>query len=483
MKRFAKRIMSLTLAMFMMLNMFSINAYGKTDLGAISKQKQNYMISLGTPNVGSIGGEWLILGLARSGYGLSKEYVDGYYKKVEEFVKQNVDSNERLHKNKSTENARIILALTAIGKDVKNVAGHNLLLGLNDLSYLKKQGINGPIWALIAFDSKNYDIPANSNPANNVTRDILIDTIVSAQNPDGTWGLSTGSVDIDITAMAITSLAPYYKNNNVKTAIDKALVSLQTLKTEAKNTSETLSQIIVALCAIGVNPVTDNRFFYGNDSIIDELCKYSVENKGFKHIHSQTNTDGMASEQGYYALVAYDRFINKKPSLFDMSDVTIKSDNANITNPTNPTNTITAAGQKTEVYRLYNPATSEHLYTTSLNEYNYLGERGWNKENIAWYGQDEKGIAVTRLLNSSTGDHHYTTSKTEIDFQLNNGWKFDGICFYSSSLDRIDAAPVYRLYNPNLKVGSHHYTTDENEKNICIKNGWKDEGIAFYAIN
>ncbi len=50
----------------------------------------------------------------------------------------------------------MILALTAIGKDPTNVGGHNLLKGLDSMSYINKQGINGPVFALIALDSHNY---------------------------------------------------------------------------------------------------------------------------------------------------------------------------------------------------------------------------------------------------------------------------------------------------------------------------------------
>ena len=112
----------------------------------------DYISGLGTPDVGSIGGEWMVIDLARSG----RTVPDGYYEKVVEYVQKHTDENERLHRAKSTDNSRIILALTAIGKDVTNVGGHNLLKGLDSMDYIQTQGINGPIWALIALDSHNY---------------------------------------------------------------------------------------------------------------------------------------------------------------------------------------------------------------------------------------------------------------------------------------------------------------------------------------
>lgn len=111
-----------------------------------------------TPTVNSIGGEWAVLGLARSG----RDVPTGYYDNVVTYVNENINEYERLHKNKSTDNSRVILALTAAGYDVTNVDGHNLLAGLADMTYVKKQGINGPLWALIAFDSHDYEIPTNT---------------------------------------------------------------------------------------------------------------------------------------------------------------------------------------------------------------------------------------------------------------------------------------------------------------------------------
>ena len=121
-------------------------------LDEIYKTTGDFMATLGTPTVNSIGGEWMVIGLARSG----RPVPAGYYDNVVEYVKAKADANERLHPAKVTDNARVILALTSIGKDVTNVGGHNLLKGLDNMDYIQTQGINGPIWALIALDSHNY---------------------------------------------------------------------------------------------------------------------------------------------------------------------------------------------------------------------------------------------------------------------------------------------------------------------------------------
>ena len=149
-------------------------------LDEIYKTTGDFMGTLGTPTVNSIGGEWMVIGLARSG----RPVPAGYYDNVVEYVKAKADANERLHPAKVTDNARVILALTSIGKDVTNVGGHNLLKGLDNMAYVQKQGINGPIFTLIALDSHNYPTMGD------VTREKLIQVILDAQLTDGGWNLT-----------------------------------------------------------------------------------------------------------------------------------------------------------------------------------------------------------------------------------------------------------------------------------------------------
>lgn len=292
----------------------------------------DYLEELGNNNtitVNSIGGEWMVLGLVRSNQDLADDYFQEYTKEVVEFIKNNIDENERLSSSKATENARVILALTALGYDVTDIAGHNLLAGLDEMSYVTKQGINGAIWTLIALDSHDYQ------PTGDVTRDKLVETILNAQLKDGGWALIGEVSDSDITAMALQALAPYYNTNeDVKVAVDKAVEALSKMQNADGSfsandgnggtlpTSESTAQVIVALTALGIDPHTDARFVKYGNSAVDALRSFYVQGGGFKHI-ADGQIDGMATEQGYYALAAYDRLTNQKTSLYDMSDVEI----------------------------------------------------------------------------------------------------------------------------------------------------------------
>ena len=305
------------------------------DIYASVGESLQAQVNKSAPIVGSIGGEWLALGLARSG----RSVPTGYYDNVVQYVKANVNANERLHNSKSTDNSRVILALTAIGKDPTNVGGHNLLKGLDSMSYINKQGINGPVFALIALDSHNYPTFGE------VTRDVLIDRILSEQvKADGGWALGGAdeeASDVDVTAMTIQALAPYYKTNaKVKTAVDKGLTWLSAHQQDdggfaswgAVN-SESCAQVIVALAALGIDPLTDSRFIKNGITALDALCGYYTQDdtlgKGFAHVKQSSGGyvggayNQMATEQAYYALNAYYRFANSQNRLYDMTDVCI----------------------------------------------------------------------------------------------------------------------------------------------------------------
>ena len=252
--------------------------------------------TLGTPNVGSVGGEWMVIGLARSG----RTVPDGYYENVVKYVQENCDADE--------------------------------------MSYVTYQGINGPIWTLIALDSHDYA------PQGDVTREKLIDAILGAQLPDGGWDMMGKAADTDITAMAIQALAPYYDTNDaVKAAVDKALDALSAMQNDdgtfstafSGKTSESTAQVIVALTALGINPATDSRFIKNGVNAVDGLCSFYVDGGGFRHIASG-DLDGMATEQSYYALAAYYRLLAGQTSLYDMSDVTITPAPVTPDQPTNP---------------------------------------------------------------------------------------------------------------------------------------------------
>lgn len=291
-----------------------LSTYAQEDLTEVINGTAEFLKqSVPAPCVSAVGGEWTVLALAQSGRG-DAEYFDRYYNALCQYVRE---KNGVLHSRKYTEYARVVITLTAIGKNPANVEGYNLLAPLADFDSCVKQGINGAVWALIALDSKNYgDVQ---------TRDRYIEYILERQRGDGGWALSQveEGIDSDVTAMALTALAKYRGRDDVQTAIERgveALSRIQLVSGGFENggvqNSESTAQVLVAISTLGIS-IDDPRFVKGEKHIIDSLLSYRDNQGGFKHTDS---VNIMATEQCLYSLVAADRMAKGKSPLFDMNE-------------------------------------------------------------------------------------------------------------------------------------------------------------------
>ncbi len=333
MTKLRKRSISLLLALALMFSL-CVPAMAVTDKevnSAVTKSAEYMLKTVKKPQVGSIGGEWAVIGLARSGYAVPQAYWDNYYATIEDYVES---CKGVLHKKKYTEYSRVVVALSAIGADPANVSGYNLLTPLGDFDKTIWQGINGPIWALIALDSGNYNMPVNAEAKTQATRQMYIDEILSRQNNDGGWSLTSkgGNVvsDPDITGMALQALAKYQTQSAVKTATDKALTCLSKMQDnnggyaswETSN-SESVVQVIVALCELGID-LDDSRFIKNGNTLLDNLMTYRKADGSFAHTATGSGSNQMASEQGFYGIVAAMRAAEGQNTLYRMSDCTIR---------------------------------------------------------------------------------------------------------------------------------------------------------------
>ena len=290
---------------------------------------------------GSTAADWLPIGL--SPYGAEDDY-DSYLAALRTYVEQKYREPDKLDRVKATEWHRISLAVLACGGDPthfgKDESGNDINLiadGVYDRGKtvdIGAQGLNGWLWGLITLDSMKYNIPAGSS----YTRTEMIKRILSFQLPDDGFNLrfAQGSTaDPDITAMAIQALAPYYRNStfNVKDPVDKALDCLSELQLDTGDfrswgtrNSESVSQIIVSLCSIGVDPQNDSRFIKNGINLLDALFYYQQEDGGFAHSYESDpgnpsaipgESNSIATDQALLALVAVWRQAQGMSILYD----------------------------------------------------------------------------------------------------------------------------------------------------------------------
>lgn len=288
--------------------------------------------AVSAPVVSYLFGEWAVLGQARAKVPLSEAYIAAYYEKVVAYVKANIGSDGILRKPDDkntpviTDNERIVLALTAIGKDPANVGGKNLLTALQDKDIMKvtdtsNTDINGLVMGLLALNSRNYTSDTSW----------LVQAVLEQQNKDGSWSASADTKpvgDVDMTAMVLQALAPYHKdsgNETVNTAVEKALNWLSGKYRSGYDSSESCAQVVIALSALNLDANTDARFTKTVEgktlSVLGNLLQYRVaKNGGFKHQFADKAVNEMATEQALCAMAAYARFTEKANALYDMID-------------------------------------------------------------------------------------------------------------------------------------------------------------------
>ncbi len=299
-------------------------------------------------SAGYTGGDWLAIALGRYGY---PDDYDAFLEALDDHVSTLYQEEGKLDRNKATEWHRISLAILALGGDPTAFGtdgSGNAINLIADGTYepltpsLWTQGINGAIFGLITLDTMEYAVPALAE----FQRDEIIAEILSRQMDDGGFAMSTDTTeasDPDITAMTLQSLAPYvdsetlYDGETVGAVVAEAVAWLSEAQEAGGDfqswgylNSESVSQTIVALCSLGINPDTDARFIKNGNSLMDGLMKYyNSEDGGF--IHSFTfdpdnpdvaegESNYMATDQARLALIAYYRLANGYNAFYDYTE-------------------------------------------------------------------------------------------------------------------------------------------------------------------
>ncbi|HDR8094557.1 DUF4430 domain-containing protein [Bacillus cereus] len=258
--------------------------------------------------------DWVAVALSRSGKNVPIEAKLNYVKSVTEKVEK------RINRFSATDLARTIIMMNAMSADPKNVGGHNLVQKLYESD--KVNSVTGYAFALLAFDTKKYEIPVESK----WNRVALVEALLNNQHTDGGWTYnSSGSKDsassVDVTGMVLSALAPYQERSDVKPAIQKAVAYLYNeqlqnggFSADGQENSNSTAQAIIGLSL--VKDVDQNRLH----KAIQNLLSYQLSNGEFKWLPSDQNGNGMATEQALLALL---QFKEMGKSIYDWSNVDV----------------------------------------------------------------------------------------------------------------------------------------------------------------
>lgn len=211
--------------------------------------------------------------------------------------------------------AGLALGLRAANADPQNFNGFNLISEIYSAPKMDRTGLNGYVYGLLALDSGNYSIPSGEPN----TRDSIVSGILGYQTSDGSFSLAKGSAgDSDMTAAAISALAPYVKSRtDVSTAVDKAVSRLSAMQQSdggflpfgsQDEAAESDAQVVIALSSVGIDPFTDSRFIKGGNSVLQNLLSFKQSDGGFEHTRNLASSDVMATEQSLLALESYSQY-------------------------------------------------------------------------------------------------------------------------------------------------------------------------------
>ncbi len=179
-----------------------------------------------------------------------------------------------------------------------------------------QEGIMTYIYGLLMLD-------AGKVQSDVITREEIITILLKEQLADGGFALSGERGDIDITAMAIQALAPYYLKEETATAgvspecmedvfacVERALAFLSqkqqpdgNFKGDYTPSLESTAQVILALCALEKDVFTEEAFIKDGNTAYDGLMIYRSAEGGFLHTLDGMVND-MATAQALQALSA-----------------------------------------------------------------------------------------------------------------------------------------------------------------------------------
>ena len=285
---------------------------------ALKKTASYEQTSIPSPASDSLGGEWTVIALARSG----EEAEDGYYEKYRANLEKRVKEQEGvLSENRYTEYARAVLACKAIGIDPSDIGGYDLIKSLEDFEAVTAQGLNGAVYALLALNVDRLEIDGELEQK-------YLTYIVKQEKPSGGFSLddSSDTADVDLTAMTLQCLEPYATEEEISAIIDRGVEFLADAQAEdggyeayGDKSSESVSQVILALSTYGIDCNKDARFRKKEKGLYDNLMEYYKKDGSFSHL-LDGDSDPMATDQAFCAMAAYSRFLNGKTSFYDMSD-------------------------------------------------------------------------------------------------------------------------------------------------------------------
>ena len=268
--------------------------YKLDSVGAGSIQE---WINGGLTNGAGTASEWYIMTLSQNG----QFDFSAYESALSSYLAGHNESS-------ATSREKYALALTASG------SSNSYISDILDDS-IGEQGIMSYIYGLHVLN--------NGYTCSRFNADDVVDHLLSMQYSDGGWAIFGDYGDIDVTAMTISSLAPYYYDNSaVHDAVERGIDFLSSRQEDnggyqsfGTPNPESASQVLVAASSVGIDCVHDERFIKNGNNLIDGIAAYRLPDGSFSHT-ADGGFNETATIQALYSLIAYKRMCEGCSPLF-----------------------------------------------------------------------------------------------------------------------------------------------------------------------
>lgn len=261
----------------------------KDNLDTQAKETALYITEkVESPNISSVGGEWAVKGVAESGAEIDEDYFEVYFDNVRAQVKA---TSGQIHENYYSDYARVVIGLSSIGKDSRNVEGYDLTAGLDKYEEITRQGANAVAYTLVAANTADIELIHENDYVNFLLSEINL--LISEAKAE----------DVDYISMAILGLSFYQDRTEINKTVQKAVETLSLIQQEngTMGNCESTAEAIIALSQLGVDVFTDNRFVKEDNNLGNSLMEYYVGNGGFSH-SAGDKEDLMATEKALLAI-------------------------------------------------------------------------------------------------------------------------------------------------------------------------------------
>lgn len=276
---------------------------------------------------------WGIFSAARSGYkGIREGYYDEWFKNVQDGLKKMKAAGITMEDVKKTEWEKLVLAITAIGYDPRDIEAYDLIDIISNNDY-KSHQFFAMQYANFALNSYNYAIPKDGNRI-----DLEAGIHDWAKDALGTTAADGSTVAIntvpDMAVMQNQPIAAYYNSNakegdkyyDVKVAMEHVLDNFSNAQTyrgsfyggygDQYNNAWTNAQVYITLGMAHVD-IFDKKYIKNGKSILDGALEFYDVEKGTT-IFEKNNYEPPQMGRGLESLI---RAYEGRNNIFDCTDV------------------------------------------------------------------------------------------------------------------------------------------------------------------